>query len=305
MKHGSEYAKHVKRLYRQMLREHGKPEVPAPTDPMEQLVLSILYACTSDLKGAAVYRRLREQMVDLNELRVTPAMELAEMIGSGMPLAAEKARRIVDALNAVRRRQDKLDLSFLHQRGRREARELLESLAGVDRATAAWTVLLSLGGHAVPVDEMVMHVLRQEGAIDPEATVAEVQAFLERTIPAEETAVFSILLQRYAAAKTSRLPPERFRHLLAPPAPAAPPPVVAPALPVHAEKPVPAKVANPAEAAAGGKNGKPEKHDKAEAKPVAKPAPAKPAPLPKAAATVVKKPAGAQPAEPPAKPKKK
>ena len=116
MKHGSDYARHVKRLYRQMLKQTGKPETPAPTDPIEQLIVAILSACTTDHKAVAVYRRLREQTVDLNELRVTPAVELAEMIGTGVPLAREKAHRIVDALNAVRRRQDKLDLSFLQQR---------------------------------------------------------------------------------------------------------------------------------------------------------------------------------------------
>ncbi|GMV96586.1 MAG: hypothetical protein HRF43_04800 [Phycisphaerae bacterium] len=221
MKHGSEYAKQIRRLWRQMLRQFGKPRVPEPTDPIEQLILGILGACTSDHKAAAVYRRLREHTVDLNELRVTPAMELAELIGPGLPLAREKARRIVDALNAIRRRQDKLDLSFLQQRGRREAREYLESLEGVDKSAAASVVLFSLGGHAIPVDDLILYVLRQEGAVDPGADIAEVQGFLERTIPAAEAAEFSILLSRYAAGKV-RVPVERLRSLLHPPPPPAP-----------------------------------------------------------------------------------
>lgn len=242
MKHGSEYATKIKRLYRQMLKQFGKPEVPEPTDPIDQLILGILSACTTDQKAAAVYRRLREQTVDLNELRVTPAVELAEMIGTGVPLAREKAQRIVDALNAVRRRQDKLDLSFLHQRTRREAREYLESLEGVDKAAAASVVLFSLGGHAIPVDDQVLYFLRQEELVDPAADLGEVQSFLERTILAEDAAAFSILLSRRAAQKTGRVPAERLRELLSPP----PAPPAAPAQ----------AAATPEAATASGRNGK-------------------------------------------------
>lgn len=246
MKHGSEYASKVKRFYRQMVKQFGRPETPAATDPIDQLIVGILSCCTTDQKAAAVYRRLREQTVDLNELRVTPAIELAEMIGNGVPLARDKAQRIVDALNAVRRRQDKIDLSCLRQRIRREAREYLESLEGVDKAAAASVMLFSLGGHAIPVDDMILYALRQEGLVDPGADLAEVQAFLERAIPAEEAACFTILLSRYAAQKAGRISVERLRQLLSPPPPPRPPSSSS-----QAAKPVAA-----ASAGASGKNGK-------------------------------------------------
>ena len=66
-------------------------------------------------------------MVDLNELRVTPSLALSQLIGHTVPLASEKAQRIVDALNAIRKREDTMDLTFLRHRGRREAKEYLES----------------------------------------------------------------------------------------------------------------------------------------------------------------------------------
>jgi endonuclease III len=271
MKHGSAYAQQVRRLYRQMLKQFGKPDVPAPGDPIDQLILGILSACTTDHKAAAVYRRLREQTVDLNELRVTPAVELAEMIGAAVPLGREKAQRIVDVLNGIRRRQDKIDLSFLLQRTRREAREFLESLEGVDKGAAASVVLFSLGGHAVPLDDLILYVLRQEGVVNPEADLAEVQGFLERTIPADETAAFSLLLCRYAVQKAGRVPVERLRQLLTPAPPAPAPPAPAPA-PTPAESSPVGKPAAPAvPAVPAGKNGKQDgrgsKPEKAAARP--------------------------------------
>ena len=210
MKHGSEYAKRIKRLFHQLARKFGKPAATEPPDPTEQLIVGILSACTSSTKAHAIFRKLRQEMVDLNELRVTPPTELATLIGDGLPLALNKARRVVDALNDIRRRQDTLDLGFLKQRGRREAREYLESLEGVDRSAAASVVLYSLGGHAIPVDELTLYVLRKEELVDPSADAAEVQGFLERHISASDARVFAILLSRHVSSRASRVPIEEF-----------------------------------------------------------------------------------------------
>lgn len=219
MKRGSEYAKRVKRLFQRLVRKYGKPTAAEPTEPLEQMLVSILASCATATKARAVFKKLRQQMVDLNELRVTPPMELAESIGDGVPLAREKAQRIVDVLNDVRRRQDTLDLVFLTQRGRREAREYLESLQGADRHSAACVVLHSLGGHAIPVDDLTLYILRKEELVDPAADAAEVQGFLERHVSAADTRAFVELLGRYVASRAPRVPVDRLGELLNPPPP--------------------------------------------------------------------------------------
>ncbi len=206
MKQAGEYGKRVKRLFAEMVRKFGKPAASDPTDPLEQLIVGILASCTTYAKAHAVFKKLQGAMVDLNELRVTPAVELAEAIGESVPRAREKAHRIIDALNAIRRRQDSLDISFLQQRGRREAREYLESLEGVDRMAAASVVVYSLGGHAVPVDELARYVLQKEEVVDPALSLVEVQAFLERQIGSAQVRLFAELLNRYVAAKGARVP---------------------------------------------------------------------------------------------------
>jgi endonuclease III len=229
MKHGSDYAKRIRRLYHELVKKHGKPVPGEPSEPIDQMLIGILALDSSLSKAQAVYRRLRQQTVDLNELRVTPAIELAQMIGDGVPLAELKARRIVDALNAVRRRQDTLDLSFLRLRGRREAREYLESLHGVGPVVAAYVVLLSLGGHAIPVDNLTLYVLRKESLVDGRADAAAVQGFLERCINASEAGDFTLLLNRHVSAYASRVDLQKLPALLNPSPAAAPPPPVEPA----------------------------------------------------------------------------
>ncbi|MHC4441431.1 MAG: hypothetical protein ACYTF1_06695 [Planctomycetota bacterium] len=221
MKHGSEYAKRVRRLYYQLIRKFGRPAEGEPTDPIEQLVLSILSLCTSTSKAKVVYRKLLREMVDLNELRVTPTTELVHIFGSGFPLARQKAQCVIDSLNAIRRRQDALDLSFLKQRGRREARDYLESLEGVDRSVAARVLLYSLGGHAIPVDNLTLYILRKEEIVDTNADAAEVQGFLERHISAKNAKAFTELLDRYVSAKGAHVPVNQLSEMLAP----EPPPV--------------------------------------------------------------------------------
>lgn len=214
MKHGGEYARRLKKLYTQVVRKTGKLPPAEPTDPIEQLIIGILSGCTSLIKAQTIFRKLRQQVVDLNELRVTPPMELAEMIGDAVPLAREKAQRIVDSLNAIRRRQDSLELGFLKQRGRREAREYLESLEGVDRAAAASVVLYSLGGHAIPVDDLTLYVLQKEDVVDPDASPAEVQAFIERHVNASDARTFAEGLRHHVLAHAPRVPFERLPQLL-------------------------------------------------------------------------------------------
>jgi len=221
MKRGSGYAKRVRRLHNQLLRQFGKPAPSAPVEPIDQLIIGILSICTSTGKAQAAYRKLRQQMVDLNELRVTPPVELAALIGGAVPLALDKAQWIVNALNEIRRRQDTLDLSFLKQRGRREAREYLESLDGVNRSAAAAVVLYSLGGHAIPVDDLTLYVLRKEGIVPPRAEAPQVQGFLERHISAAEAPTFAALLGRYVASRAPRIPMDKLGELLRPPAPEA------------------------------------------------------------------------------------
>ncbi len=240
MKHAGEYAKRLRRVFGPLMRKTARVETDPP-DPVEQLVIGILAGCTSYQKAEAAFRRLQQSMVDLNELRVTPPAELADLLGDSVPLAREKAQRIVEALNAIRRRQDSLDLTFLRQRGRREAREYLESLEGVDRCAAAIVMLYSLGGHAIPVDELTVRVLQKDELVDTESDLATVQAFLERNVAADEVHAFVEALGKHVAAKGARIPLDKLFPKKLKPAPAG--------SDGHAGAPVAFSAAGPAPAA--------------------------------------------------------
>lgn len=253
MKQGTAYAKLIKRLHHDLVKKHGKPPQREPMEPLQALLIGILAMDTPGAaKAHAMFQKLRERMVDLNEMRVTPVIELTAMIGNSLPNGEDKAGRIVMALNDVRRRQDTLDLSFLRQRGRREAREYLESLEGVTPYAAAFVVLFSLGGHAIPVDQLTVHILRQQKLVNEHADRVEVQSFLERNISAADAIEFAQLLSTYVGEHAARLSPKKLNEILATSAPAQAPVASKPAAQIAA--PVAVRPVEPTPSPAAGKS---------------------------------------------------
>jgi len=198
MKSGTEYGRRVKRLYRK-LREAGPPPLPEkPTDPTTQLVLALLGWATTPADAARALRKLNRHMVDLNEVRVATVREIAAAIGQIVPNSTECARSVSRSLNDIFRRENRVSLDSLLEKGRREARQYLESLHGMIPYASASVLLWSLGAHAIPVSQRLLETLRAKGLVDPGAEPAEVQAFLERNIAAAEAREFCLTMERFA-----------------------------------------------------------------------------------------------------------
>jgi endonuclease III len=204
MKRGSEYAAKVKRLFNKLKREYGKPAPVDPTDPVEQIIISILTRDTSDSRAQKALANLRTVTVDLNDLRVTTVPDIVDCIGGDYPDGLQRAKDMRAALQNIFNRESILILDFLRDRTRRDARQYLESLDGVDAFTAASVVLWSLGGHAIPVDGQMVEMLIREDLVAPKSQRPTIQAFLEHHISASDAHTFSVLFRRYAVAHAPR-----------------------------------------------------------------------------------------------------
>lgn len=201
MKQGTEYARKIKRLFTRLKKDFDAPADSEPTDPVDQLLFGILHRGASAAEAGKVLKRLNEAMVDRNELRVSSPAELIDIMGPSFPYATQKAKAIIAALNDVFAHYDALTLEPLKDKGKRDARKALEDMNGVDPSVAAGVMLFSLEGHAIPVDEMTEQVLRADDLVHPEADVSEIQAFLERNVPAAQAKTFTHLLRRYAESR--------------------------------------------------------------------------------------------------------
>ena len=198
MKDGAQYARRIKRLYNRLRRTEGKPEPGEPTEPIEQLIVSVLGVGSSQEHGRKALRKLLRHTVDINEIRVSSPGEITSVIKDVVPQASERAKALVAALNAVYHAENEVSLASLHTMGRREARQYLENLGSIDPYSIASIMLWSLGGHAIPVSDRVLAALRANDLVAPECEVATVQSFLERHTGAAEGPQFTLLMEKYA-----------------------------------------------------------------------------------------------------------
>lgn len=200
MKNGTLYASRLKKVLPKVRREGGTPEVPAAVDAMHSLAVAVLGVECGDAAAERAVTRALATMVDWNEIRVSSASELNKAVGNSIPHGLERCQQLITALQCVFDRENRLSLDRLAGLGRREARQFLEQLNGVDEYVAAYVFLWSLGGHAIPVNDILLAELRNADLVNPSASRDEVQAFLERHVSAAEGKEFCLLMRSFRAS---------------------------------------------------------------------------------------------------------
>lgn len=166
---------------RDRLRElYGSRRNDPHDDPVHELVLTILSQNTSDGNRDVAYRRLRDRFDGWEAVRDAPAGDVVEAIRPG-GLANTKAPRIQRVLAEL---GDPPDLEWLREAPREEAIELLTSLPGVGRKTAACVMIFALDRPEIPVDTHVHRVGGRLGLLPPaislEAAHDEMLAITDR-----------------------------------------------------------------------------------------------------------------------------
>lgn len=184
--------------------EPAPPPVVTPDTPdafdalMHQLVYSLLQWEASTGQAKAAMRRLRDAVVDYNELRVCVPDEVTEILGEKYPFAHERALRMRGVLNDVFRRQHAMSLEHLRALPKREARAWLDGIDGMPAYVAARLVLVELGGHALPCDGRLRALLVVKGVLEEDATAESGCSWLERHVAAENALKTHLLLQTWA-----------------------------------------------------------------------------------------------------------
>ena len=219
MKEGTAYAVRLKKAYAKIRAAAPTPEVGALEDPLTCLARGVLGVTATEEASREAVERLLQGAVDWNEIRVSNPADLSDVIGSAVPEPLEAAGRLIRAMQALFDAENHLSLERLQTIPRREARQFLDGLDGMDPHAVASVVLWGLGGHAIPVNDLLLRALQDADLVHPEATRAEVQAFLERHVNADEAREFCIVMRTFAqkhasktaGAKTKRAPKKKAR----------------------------------------------------------------------------------------------
>lgn len=198
MKNGTVYAARMKKAYAKLHKSVPAPVIPERESALDSLCIAILGRTSGDARAERGVKKLLSIMVDWNEVRISNAQEICQTLGN-IPNAQARAQHLIHALQAVYQNENRLSLDRLRHMGRRDARQYLENLAGVDEYAVASVLLWDLGGHAIPVDDVLLKALRDADLVHPTASRAEVQAFLERHIPANDAKEFCVIMRSFSA----------------------------------------------------------------------------------------------------------
>jgi len=203
MKNATKHADTLRSLFRSLLRD-GKPPVFERQDPLKSLVRGAMSYDVSDTRAEEAMKHIEREFVHLNELRVATELEVQELLGVRYPAIEERVKMITRCLNPIFEKEHTLSLDRLKTISKRDARQFLKDLPGINPFTEAYVMLFAVEGAAIPVDNEMADYLREEDVFDDKITVEEGQRFLEHNVKAEECYDFYACIRRELRAEKGK-----------------------------------------------------------------------------------------------------
>ena len=196
-----------------LLKKRFPLPTPEPAEPrplLEELIYATCREGNTPADADAGYVRLRKIFPDWNEVRVSTVQEVADVLRPPSGAADKRlesvssgtrAKRIIALLQEVFEDKYAFDLSDLSKKGLKDtARKLRFYKEGVDDYAVAWVIQRTLGGHAIPLDEPTLRVLRRLGVVedvDPDS-LESVRGSIEHVIAKNRGPEFTDLLSVHA-----------------------------------------------------------------------------------------------------------
>lgn len=167
------------------------PERPV----LQQFIYAICREGTTRPQADLAFTALQSRFFDWNEIRVSAPDELAAVLEGLMPEPEKRAQRIIDFLQEVFETTFAFDLEALQKKGLKQAAKQLARYQAANDYAVAWVTQQSLGGHAIPLDDVTLRVLRrlqliEEGVSDLDS----IRASLEHQVPKVKGTLFVDLI---------------------------------------------------------------------------------------------------------------
>lgn len=187
-------------MYRTLSHKYPKVQRVSHDEIVDAVVHAIVSELSTERQAESAMGRFAECFVDWNDLRVSRAEEIVEVLGSDTPATRSIASTIIKVLTGIFDEHHKISLEVLRKIGKRPARQALEKMDGISRFVIDYCMLTSLRGHAVPLTAKMAQYLKDNDLVDPEADEQEIEGFLAKQIPAKNGYEFYALLRRESEA---------------------------------------------------------------------------------------------------------
>lgn len=178
------------------LAKQSKGVEDLPARPvLEQFIYAICREGTTRAHADQAYQALQTRFFDWNEIRVSAPEELAEVFEGLTPEPLVRAQRIIGFLQEVFETTFAFDLESLQKKGLKQAAKQLARYQAANDYAVAWVTQQSLGGHAIPLDNVILRVLRRLQLIEDGVTDLEaIRTSLEHQVPKVKGTLFVDLI---------------------------------------------------------------------------------------------------------------
>jgi endonuclease III len=163
---------------------------PEPVDPLTRIIRAFLEYDCDESRTAIAERKILETMVDFNELRVTPAIELAALLGVRYPFAESRCAGLHRTLQSIFDREHHMRLERIKEMKKNEIRPYFQSLAGITPYVEAAVSVDCFGIPAAPVDTKLLLWLISKDALPEGIDIRTAQQVIERHLKGGEAEEF-------------------------------------------------------------------------------------------------------------------
>jgi endonuclease-3 len=185
--------KRIKTISNELEKIYGEKRWVVHSDPLSELIATILSQNTSDHNSHRAYASLRSRFRSWDQVRRANVRTIAAAIRSG-GLADTKAQRIKSILLQIHQDHHTTDLSFLKRWRTQRVREYLSRFKGVGEKTIACVLLFSLKKPVMPVDTHVLRVSRRLGLVSEKTNAPGAEEILEELVPGKDIYQFHLNL---------------------------------------------------------------------------------------------------------------
>lgn len=160
----------------------GEPKRTGLSNPLDDLILTILSQNTNDANRDVAYRRLRERFADWEAVADAPLAAVADAVRPA-GLGNQKAATIKNVLNWLEATRGALDLDFLCDLPVDEAQRLFTGLKGVGIKTISVVLMFSCGADVFPVDTHVHRICKRLGLVPEKAAAEKTHELMQPLVP--------------------------------------------------------------------------------------------------------------------------
>ena len=172
----------IRKILILLSKAYGRPAPLRLSDPVDELVRTVLSQNTTDRNSLAAFAILKKKFRSWDGLLKTDARTVARLIRHA-GLANIKAMRIKEVLAGIKAREGRLNLANLTRLDTQDALEYLRSLKGVGPKTAACVLLFSFGKPVMPVDTHIFRVTKRLGLIRGNVNIDQAHKRLSAIVP--------------------------------------------------------------------------------------------------------------------------